>query len=93
MQTHYARTSLVLFGISVLLLILLTVMESALLGTSQATERLITFIGLVVPSTIGMVFGILSLSRKEGRTGLAAAGIILNALFALFHLALVLFAG
>lgn len=93
MQTKYARTSILLFGISVLLLILLTVAESALVGTSQTVQRIITLVALVLPALIGIVFGILSFSRKEGRTGLAVAGIILNALFALFHLALVLFAG
>jgi hypothetical protein len=35
----------------------------------------------------------MSLVRKEGRTWLAVIGIVLNSLFALFHLAGVLFAG
>lgn len=93
MQPDYARTSLLLFGVSILLLIGLTVFEAALMNTSPALERLITFFALVLPAGVGAVFGGLSLARREGKTWLALAGLILNALFALFHLAIVLFAG
>jgi hypothetical protein len=89
MQPGYARTSLILFGISILLLIAMTVLEAALVGTSQSVERMITFLALVLPAGVGSVFGGLSLARREGRNGLALAGLILNGLFALFHLATV----
>jgi hypothetical protein len=93
MQPGYARTSLYLLGISIVLLIALTAFESALVGVSQGTQRIITFLASVLPAVIGVVFGIMSLTRKEGRTALAIAGVILNAVFALFHLGIVLLAG
>lgn len=93
MQPGYARTSLILFGISIVLLIALTVFEAALVGASQSLERIITFLALVLPAGVGSLLGALSLVRREGQTWLGIAGLILNALFALFHLALVLFAG
>lgn len=93
MQPGYARTSLLLFGVSILLLIGLTVFESALVGASQSVERVITFLALALPAAVGSVFGGLSLARREGKTWQALAGLLLNALFALFHLAVLLFAG
>lgn len=93
MQPSYARTSLILLGISILLLIALTAFESALVAISTSLERIITFVALVLPAGAGSVLGGMSLARREGKTGLALAGFVLNALFALFHLAIVLFAG
>ena len=93
MRPGHARTSLLLFAISILLLIILTIFESAFAAVPQTIERLITFAALVVPAAIGAVMGALSLLRKKGQTWLAIAGLTLNALFALFHLAIVLFAG
>lgn len=93
MQPNYARTSLLLFGISTLLLIVLTLFESALAGVSQSLERIITFLALVLPAGVGAVFGWLSLVRREGKNWLALSGLIFNALFALFHLAILSFAG
>lgn len=93
MLPGYARTSLLLFGISILLLILLTVFESALVATSPSLERIITFLGLVLPAGVGAGAGALSIVRREGKTWLALAGLSLNGLFALFHLAILLFAG
>jgi hypothetical protein len=93
MQPSYARTSLLLFGISTLLLIVLTFFESALAGVSQSLERVITFLALVLPAGVGAVFGWLSLARREGKNWLALSGLIFNALFALFHLAILFFAG
>jgi hypothetical protein len=93
MHMGYARTSLILFGISILLLIAMTVFEAALVGVTASMERIITFLSLVLPAGAGSVLGALSLARREGQTGLAVAGLILNTLFALFHLAIVLFAG
>jgi hypothetical protein len=93
MKRNLAGMSLLLFGISVLLLIGLTLSEAELLGMSARAERLMTFGLLVLPAGIGAGLGVMSLMRREGRTWLAAAGILLNTLFALFHLMVILFAG
>ena len=85
--------SWLLLVLSILLLVAWTYSESALTGMSPGVERLITFFMLVLPALVGTVLGILSLRRREGRAGLAVSGIVLNALFAIFHLVLVLFAG
>jgi hypothetical protein len=60
---------------------------------STSAERIVTFALLVLPAGIGAILGIMSLLYREGRAWLAITGIVLNTLFALFHLALVLFAG
>jgi hypothetical protein len=85
--------SLALFLVSVLFLILLTLFESSLAGLSLAAERIISLLLLILPAIIGIVFGILSLVRKESRRWIGILGILLNALFALFHLFLLSFAG
>jgi hypothetical protein len=92
-QRSLAAISLILFGVSVSFLIALTVFESALAGMSVATERILTFSVLVLPAAIGAVVGVMSLLHREGRAWMAVAGILLNTLFALFHLSLLLFAG
>jgi len=93
MKHNLAAISLLLFGISVLLLIGLTLSEAELLGLSAGAERLITFLLLILPAGAGAMLGVMSLMRGEGRNWLAAAGILLNTLFALFHLMIILFAG
>lgn len=93
MGSGYAKTSLLLFGLSIVLLIAMTAFESALVGTSQGTQRIITFLALVVPAAVGLIFGIQSIIHKEGRTALAVTAMILNALLALFHLLILAFAG
>ncbi len=93
MKPGLAIVSWLLLVLSILLLVAWTSFESALTGMSPGVERLITFFMLVLPALVGAVLGILSLRRKEGRAGLAISGIVLNALFAIFHLVLVLFAG
>jgi hypothetical protein len=62
-------------------------------GTSIIAERAITFVLLVVPATIGAGLGILSLLHKEGKAWLAILSILLNAVFALFNLTIIFFAG
>lgn len=84
---------MILFGVSVLLLLVWTASESAFIGMSAVVERIVTFVMLVLPAGLGAVFGVMSLVRKEGQKGLAITGILLNALFAVFHLLIVLFAG
>ena len=93
MKRNLASGSLLLFGLSILLLGTLTAFEPALRGMSLPAERLVTFLLLVLPAGVGLVLGLLSLFRKEGRTWLAIAGILLNGLFGLFHSLILLFAG
>ncbi|HEY9528945.1 MAG TPA: hypothetical protein VIR02_17785 [Anaerolineales bacterium] len=93
MKRSLAIISLVLFGISVIFLIVWTLSESAFAGMSTAAERIITVALFVLPAGIGAVMGVMSLMYREGKTALAITGIVLNTLFALFHLMIVLFAG
>jgi hypothetical protein len=85
--------SFVLFLLSVVILGGITIFESTLVGMSTVMERLFTFLLLVLPAAVGAVLAGLSLARKEGIAWMAGTLLALNALFALFHLALVLFAG
>jgi hypothetical protein len=93
MKPGFAQRSMLLFGLCVVILILLTLAESALGAMSWTFQRVITFLGFVLPAGIGCVFGVISLIRREGRPWLAAAGIVLNGLFAFFHFMIILFAG
>ena len=93
MKRSLATRSMILFGVSVLLLLVWTASESAFIGMSAVVERIVTFVMLVLPAGLGAVFGVMSLIRKEGQKGLAITGILLNTLFAVFHLLIVLFAG
>ncbi|HEX9388716.1 MAG TPA: hypothetical protein VF918_20490 [Anaerolineales bacterium] len=93
MKLNLGTTSLVLFLLSVLFLILLTIFESSLAGLSLSAERILSLLFLVLPAIIGVVFGILSITRKEAKSWIGILGILLNALSALFHLFLLSFAG
>jgi hypothetical protein len=93
MKLSLAAGSLLVFGLAVVLLIMLTLFESALIRMSPEAERIISLLGLVLPAAIGIVVGVRSLARREGRAGLAIVGIVLNTVFALFHLMVILFAG
>jgi hypothetical protein len=93
MKLSLVAVSWASFGVALLFLIVLTLFESTLLGISPRVERLISLIGLVLPAVIGAALGVLSLRRREGRTGVAITGIMVNTLFSLFHLAVILFAG
>lgn len=93
MKRNFLYGSFILLSLSLVLWLAMTLFESSLVGMTLATERLLTFLLLVLPAGIGTVLGIVSLVRKEGRTGLAITSIMLNVLFALFFLAIVLFAG
>jgi hypothetical protein len=92
-KCNLAGGSLLVFGVCLLLLILLTVFEAALNAIPLAVERRITFLLLVLPAAVGAGLAALSLVRNEGPAWLAIAGLVLNALFALFHLMIVLLAG
>jgi hypothetical protein len=93
MKRNLVSASLILFGLSVVFLVGWTLSESAFAGMSTLAERIVTFSMLVLPAGIGAILGVMSLIYREGRTGLAVTGILLNALFALFHLMIVLIAG
>ncbi len=93
MKPRLAGISLLLFGLSVILWLSMTVFESALAGMSPGAERVLILLFLIVPPGIGAAFGVMSLRRKEGGAWLAATGILLNSLFALFHTMIILFAG
>ncbi len=56
MKLNLGTTSLVLFLLSVLFLILLTIFESSLAGLSLSAERILSLLFLVLPAIIGVVF-------------------------------------
>ena len=85
--------SLALFAVSVFLLILLTLFESLLLNLSITGERILSFLLLVLPTVIGVVLGVLGIRAREDKSWLSVLGIVLNALFAIFHLFVLSFAG
>jgi hypothetical protein len=85
--------SLALFGLSLLFLFLLTLFESLLLNLSTTAERILSFLLLVLPAVIGVVLGVLGVRARENRLWMSVLGILLNALFALFHVFVLSFAG
>ena len=93
MKLSLGAKSMSLFGLSILLVVLITVFESALSGLSAATERGLSLALLVLPGLIGVKYGVLGALRKEPRVWIAYLGILLNALFALFHIFVLSFAG
>jgi uncharacterized membrane protein len=93
MNPSLAAKSLILFGISLLFLVLLTLFESLLIDMAGPAERILSVVLLILPGIAGVVFGALSLRRSETKTGMAIAGIILNVLFLMFHVFLLSFAG
>jgi len=93
MKSSLGMKSIIFFFLSVLFLILLTSFESSLAGLSLTAERIISLLLLVVPAMIGILFGVLSVIRKESRPWMGILGILLNALFAVFHLFVLSFAG
>jgi hypothetical protein len=93
MKSSLGAKSIFFFLLSVLFLVLLTLFETSLAGLSLTVERILSWLLLVLPAVIGVVFGVLSMARKEAKPWIAILGILLNALFALFHLFLLTFAG
>jgi|WetSurMetagenome_2_1015567.scaffolds.fasta_scaffold511633_2 hypothetical protein len=93
MKSSLASTSLLLFIISLAMLWIMTLLESFLSGLTTGMERLISALILVLPASVGVVFGILSLRRNEPKPWIAIAGILLNGAFALFNLLVLAFAG
>ena len=93
MNLKLSTLSILFFLLSLLFLLLLMRFESSLTGLSLTAERILSLLLLVVPALAGIVFGVLSILRKESRRWLGVLGTLLNALFALFHLFLLSFAG
>ena len=93
MNLSLGAKSLALFALSVSFLLLITLFESLLSGMSLAAERILSMLLLVLPGVIGIVVGVLSIIRKEARRWMAILGILLNALFVLFQMFVISFAG
>lgn len=93
MNLNFGMRSIVSFAASVLFLVLLTLFEPSLVNVSLSAERMISFLLLVLPGVIGIVFGVLGIVRKESKRWIAYMGILLNSLFALFHVFILSFAG
>jgi hypothetical protein len=93
MKLSLGVKSLSLFLVSVLFLLLLTLFESSLTGLSLTAERTISLLLLVLPAMMGIIFGMLSVVRKESSRWIGIIGILLNTIFAGFHLFLLSFAG
>ena len=93
MKRNFASTSILMFIISLAMLWILTLFESFLSGLTTAMERLVSVLILVLPAAVGVVFGILSLRRKEPKPWIAIAGILLNGAFAIFNVLVLTFAG
>jgi hypothetical protein len=53
----------------------------------------ISLLLLVLPGVVGVVYGCLSIARKESKSWVAYLGILLNVLFVLFQLFVISFAG
>lgn len=93
MKLGLGAKSISLFVLSVLSLLLLTLFESSFSGMSLTAEKVISALLLVLPAVIGVAFGIQSILRKEPKLWMAILGTLLNALFALFHIFVISFAG
>jgi hypothetical protein len=93
MKASLASTSLLLFIISLAMLWIMTLFESFLSGLTTGMERLISALILILPASVGVVFGILSLRRQEPKPWIAIAGILLNGAFAIFNVLVLAFAG
>ena len=90
---NFGAKSLALFAVSLLFLFLTTLFESSLLSLSVSAERILSLLLLVVPAVIGVVLGIMGVRAREDRLWMSVLGIVLNALFALFHAFVLSFAG
>jgi len=93
MNLNLGVKSILLFVLSIVFLVLLTLFETALVGLTITTERIISLLLLVLPGLVGVVYGVLGIVRKESRVWVAYLGVVLNALFALFQLLVISFAG
>jgi hypothetical protein len=93
MKSEHGTRSIGLFVFSIIALLLLTLFESMFSGLPASLERGIGFVLLVIPALTGIVFGVLSIVKKESRKWIAIIGILLNVFFALFMIFVLSFAG
>lgn len=93
MNISLGTRSIALFAISVIFLLLFTLFDSSLAVLSLTVERIVSALFLVLPALLGVILGVMSLVRKESKPWVAILGILSNALFALFHLFVLSFAG
>jgi uncharacterized membrane protein len=93
MAVGLGMKSILLFVLSCIFLLVLTLFESLLSGLSLTTERIITALLLILPGLAGIIFGAMSVKRKESPRAVAILGIVLNGAFVLFHVFLLSFAG
>jgi len=93
MKLSLGARSMLLFVFSCVLLLVLTLFESLLSGLSLTTERIISAVLLILPGLLGIIFGAMSLRRKELPPSVAILGLLLNGVFVLFHIFLLSFAG
>lgn len=75
------------------MLALLTLFEPVFLGMPAAMEKTVSALLLVLPPVIGVILAGMSLIRRQGKVWMAVAGILLNSVFAIFHLFVLSFAG
>ena len=85
--------SMILFMLSFVFLLLLTLFETSLAGLSVARERIISLLLLVLPGVTGVVYGVMGVIRKEPKAWVAYIRIVFNVPFVLFHLFILSFAG
>jgi hypothetical protein len=93
MRLSLGAKSLLLFLLSVLFLLLLTLSESLLVGLSLSAEKTLNLLLLVLSAIIGIILGLMSIVRREPGLWMGILGALLNSLFALFHIFLISFAG
>ncbi|HKJ40412.1 MAG TPA: hypothetical protein VJ972_16705 [Anaerolineales bacterium] len=93
MKLNYAVRSLLILVLSIAFLLIFTLLDSTIADLSTMLQRVITILALVITPLIGTVLGVMSFLRKDGPVWLALICSAANALFALFSLAVVFFAG
>ena len=93
MKLNYAVRSLLTLVLSIIFVLILTLLDSTIAGLPAMMERMIIILALVITPLIGTVLGMLGFLRKDGPAWLAIICSVANALFALFYLAVVFFAG
>ena len=93
MKFRLGAASLLLFVLSLVFLLILTLFEPLLSGLSLYVERIISVVLLIVPGLIGLILGGMSLRREELPRWVAILGIFLNGLFTLFHICVLSLAG
>ena len=93
MKASYVARSLTMFMVSIVFLVLLTVFEASFSGMPVTAERIVSGLVLVLPGILGVIFGLLSLLRRESRPWLAILATLLNLLFAFFQVTILSFAG